>query len=143
METLYERGLARTLGVCNVTLPQLTRLVDAARVPPALVQVERHPYRPRTELVEWCHRRGIRVVAHSPLSAPGLLEDPVVTAVAATAGRTPAEVLLAWHVARGVVPIPSTTSPDHAVSNLAAARCRLAERAMDRLDDLADAGFER
>ncbi|MEF8840387.1 MAG: aldo/keto reductase [Haloarculaceae archaeon] len=143
MEGLHDYGLARTLGVCNVTLPQLARLVDAARVPPALVQVERHPYRPRTDLVGWCHRRGIRVVAHSPLSAPGLRSDPAVEAVASDAGATPAEVVLAWNVRRGVVPIPSTTAPHHAVSNLAAARCRLDADAMARLDGLADPEFER
>ncbi|MDS0295359.1 aldo/keto reductase [Halogeometricum luteum] len=76
MEALHEDGLARTLGVCNVTLAQLTQLVEGVRVPPALVQVERHPYRPRTDLVKWCHEQGIRVIAHSPLSAPGLLTDP-------------------------------------------------------------------
>jgi diketogulonate reductase-like aldo/keto reductase/predicted dehydrogenase len=143
LEALYDDDLTRTLGVCNVTRPQLARLVDAARIPPALVQVERHPYRPRTDLVEWCHERGIRVVAHSPLSAPGLLSDPVVESVADDAGVTAAEALLAWHVTRGVVPIPSTTRADHAVSNLAAARCRLGEEEMDRLDALADPGFER
>jgi alcohol dehydrogenase (NADP+) len=63
--------------------------------------------------------------------------------VAEAAGVTPAETVLAWHVARGVVPIPSTTSADHAVSNLAAARCRLEDRAMDRLDGLFDPRFER
>ena len=143
LEELHEDGLARTLGVCNVTRAQLARLVDDARIPPALVQVERHPYRPRTDLVEWCHERGIRVVAHSPLSAPGLLTDPVVEVVADDTGMTPAEALLAWHIGRGVVPIPSTTSVDHAVSNLAAARCRLDAGAMDRLDALADPEFER
>jgi diketogulonate reductase-like aldo/keto reductase/predicted dehydrogenase len=143
MERLHDRGLTRTLGVCNVTLPQLARLVDAARVPPSLVQVERHPYRPGTDLVRWCHRRGIRVVAHSPLSAPGLCSDPVVEAVASDAGTTPPEVVLAWNVRRGVVPIPSTTDPEHAVSNLAAARCRIDADAMARLDGLADPGFER
>ena len=143
LEGLYDDGLARTLGVCNVTLPRLARLVETARVPPALVQVGRHPYRPRTDLVEWCHERGIRVVAHSPLSAPGLLSDPVVGSVADNAGVTTAEALLAWHVTRGVVPIPSTTRADHAVSNLAAARYRLDEEEMDRLDALADPGFER
>ncbi|MFC7228709.1 aldo/keto reductase [Salinirubellus salinus] len=143
LEALYDDDLTRTLGVCNVTCPQLARLVEEARVPPALVQVERHPYRPRTDLVEWCHARGIRVVAHSPLSAPGLLTDPVVESVADTAGVTPAQAVLAWNVARGVVPIPSTTSVDHAVSNLAAARCRLDDRAVNRLDDLETPGVER
>jgi diketogulonate reductase-like aldo/keto reductase/predicted dehydrogenase len=143
MERLHDRGLARTLGVCNVTLPQLTRLVDAARIPPSLVQVERHPYRPRTDLVRWCHRRGIRVIAHSPLSAPGLRSDPVVEAVAEGVDATPAEAVLAWNVRHGVVPIPSTADPEHATSNLAAARHRLDADAMARLDGLAEPGFER
>jgi len=143
LEALHDEGLTRTLGVCNVTLPQLARLVDDARIPPALVQVERHPYRPRTELVEWCHQQGIRVVAHSPLSAPELLSDSVVESVAKTAGMTPAEILLAWHIERDVVPIPSTSAATHAVSNLAAARCRLDTAMMERLDQLADPGFER
>jgi alcohol dehydrogenase (NADP+) len=143
LERLHDQGLTRTLGVCNVTLPQLARIVDAARLPPAVVQVERHPYRPRRALVAWCHDRGIRVLAHSPLSAPGLLADPVVEDVADAAGVTPAEAVLAWNVQRGVVPIPSSVDPDHVVANLAAARVRLSERGLDRLDGLADPEFER
>jgi alcohol dehydrogenase (NADP+) len=143
LERLVDAGLARTLGVCNVTLPQLARLIDTARIPPALVQVERHPYRPRKRLVEWCHRRGVRVLAHSPLSAPGLLSDPVVREVAEAAGVSPAEAVLAWNVGRGVVPIPSSTDPDHVVSNIGAARIRLPAAAMSRLDGLADPRFER
>jgi diketogulonate reductase-like aldo/keto reductase/predicted dehydrogenase len=143
MERLHADGLARTLGVCNVTLPQLAALVERATVPPALVQVERHPYRPRTALVEWCHRQGIRVVAHSPLSAPGLLDDPVVESVAADAGLTPAQAVLAWNVTSGVVPVPSSTTREHAVENLASARHRLDADALSRLDGLADPAFER
>jgi alcohol dehydrogenase (NADP+) len=143
LERLHDRGLTRSLGVCNVTLPQLARLVDGARIPPALVQVERHPFRPRDDLVAWCHARGIRVVAHSPLSAPGLRSHDVVRDVADAAGTTPAAAVLAWNVQRGVVPIPSSTDPDHVVGNLAAARLRLPRAALARLDDLADPDFER
>ena len=143
LERLHDRGLARTLGVCNVTLPQLARLVDAARVPPALVQVERHPYRPRERLVDWCHERGIRVLAHSPLSAPGLRSDPVVESVAEDTGVDPATAVLAWNVTHGVIPIPSSTTADHVVANLAAARHRLDDAALARLTDLADPDFER
>jgi alcohol dehydrogenase (NADP+) len=119
------------------------RLVDAADVPPAVVQVERHPYRPRADLIAWCHDRGIRVVAHSPLSAPGLLGDDTVEAVADVVGVTPAQAVLAWNVQRGVVPIPASTDPDHVVDDLAAARVRLADAQLRRLDDLADPDFER
>ncbi len=143
MEDLHDRGLAATLGICNVDLSTLVELVAFARVPPAVVQVACHPYRPRTDLVDWCHERGIRVVAHSPLSVPGLLDDPVVEDVAAAMGVTPAAAVLAWHVGRGVVPIPSSTDPDHVVENLAAAGHRLPPEARERFAGLEDPEFER
>jgi alcohol dehydrogenase (NADP+) len=143
LEAVHEQGLARTLGVCNVSLDQLRTIVDAGTVPPALVQVERHPYHPRSELVEYCHERGIRVVAHSPLSAPGLLGESVLSELAAERGWSPAEVVLAWNVTDGVVPIPSSTNPDHVVANLAAGRRRLDEAARERIATLEDPDFER
>ncbi|QCC49176.1 aldo/keto reductase [Halobellus limi] len=143
LERLHDRGFTRTLGVCNVSLPQLERIVEVARVPPAIVQVESHPYRPRSELVEWCHARGIRVVAHSPLSAPGLLDEPVLRDVAEEHGVAPATVALAFHVDRGVVPIPASNDSDHVVANLAAARVRLTDDDRERLATLEDAEFER
>jgi diketogulonate reductase-like aldo/keto reductase/predicted dehydrogenase len=143
LEAVHERGLARTLGVCNVSLDQLRTILDAGRVPPAIVQVERHPYRPRTDLVEFCHERGVRVVAHSPLSAPGLLDEPVLAEVAAERGLSPAEVVLAWNVTDGVVPIPSSTDPEHVVANLAAGRVRLDAAERERIATLEDPDFER
>ncbi|WP_435063111.1 aldo/keto reductase [Halobaculum sp. EA56] len=143
LASLRDAGLTRTIGICNVDLDRLRDLVAETGVAPALVQVERHPYTPRSALVEWCHGRGIRVVAHSPLSAPGLLAEPVVREVAEEAGTTPAGAVLAWNVAAGVVPIPSSTDPDHVVENLAAARVELSGGQRRRLDGLADPGFER
>ncbi|ELZ26997.1 aldo/keto reductase [Halosimplex carlsbadense 2-9-1] len=143
MERLHERGLARTLGICNVTVEQLERLAAAADVPPAVVQVESHPFRPRADLVRWCHEHGIRVMAHSPLSAPGLLDEPALAAVADEREATPAQVALAWQVDRGVVPIPSSNRPDHVVANLAAARVELTDADRERLAALEDPEFER
>jgi alcohol dehydrogenase (NADP+) len=143
LEALHDRGLTATLGVCNVDRETLARLVGFARVPPAVVQVEHHPYRPRTDLVDWCHERGIRIVAHSPLSAPGLLDDPVVESVADERDVPPATAVLAWNVSRGVVPIPASNDPDHVVENLAAAGTRLPPAARERLTSLADPDFER
>jgi alcohol dehydrogenase (NADP+) len=136
METLHDRGLARTLGICNVPVEQLSSLCATARVPPAIVQVERHPYRSRTRLVDWCHRRGIRVVAHTPLAGGDVLGDAVVRDIAADRGVSPAAVVLAWHVRRGVVPIPSSNDPDHVVGNLAASRRRPTAEELARIDAL-------
>lgn len=143
LEAVHERGWARTLGVCNVSVDQLRTVLRTGSVPPALVQVEVHPYQPRPELVEFCHDRGIRVVAHSPLSAPGLLEEPVLAAVGEEEGLSPAGVVIAWAVTRGVVPIPSSTDPDHLVANLAAGSRRLPAEAMGQVGSLRDPAFER
>jgi alcohol dehydrogenase (NADP+) len=143
LERLVDRGLTRTLGVCNVSLGQLETILDSARVPPAIVQVESHPYLPRTELVETCHEHGIRVMAHSPLSAPGLLDEPILAEIADEHDVTPAAVAVAFHVDRGVVPIPASNDPDHVVDNLAAARLRLTDADRERLATLAEPEFER
>ncbi|WP_435094239.1 aldo/keto reductase [Halorubrum sp. N11] len=143
LEAVHERGWTRTLGICNVSRAQLETVLETGAVDPALVQIERHPYRPRNELVEFCRERGIRVVAHSPLSAPGLLDEPVLNAIGAERGLSPAEVVIAWNVSRGVVPIPSSTAESHIVSNLAAGSVRLTASDVARVDALRDPDFER
>ncbi|MFC7324878.1 aldo/keto reductase [Halorubrum rutilum] len=143
LEAVYEKGWARTLGICNVSRAQLETVLETGDVDPALVQVERHPYRPRNDLVDFCHERGIRVVAHSPLSAPGLLDEPVLNAIGTDRGLSPAEVVIAWNATRGVVPIPSSTTESHVVSNLAAGAARLTADEVARVDALHDPDFER
>src|SRR5208337_2960442 len=80
-----------------------------------VVEVESHPYLPETELLEFCKRKGIVFLAFAPLGhgmKPGLLEDPVILAIAARVGKTPAQVLLAWAVQRGtaVLTTPKTSA---------------------------------
>ena len=143
LEAVRERGWARTLGICNVSRAQLETVLETGSVEPALVQVERHPYRPRDDLVDFCHERGIRVVAHSPLSAPGLLDEPVLRSIGADRGLSPAEVVVAWNAGRGVVPIPASTAESHVVANLAAGGVRLSADEQSRIDALRDPDFER
>lgn len=143
LETVHERGWARTLGVCNVSREQLDVILDTGSVPPALVQIERHPYRPRTDLVSYCHERGIRVVAHSPLSATGLLDEAIVRDIAAERDLSPAGVVLAWNVTRGVVPIPSSIETEHVVENLEAGGVRLTAEECARIEELRDSDFDR
>ncbi|WP_424017264.1 aldo/keto reductase [Halorientalis pallida] len=143
LEAVHDRGWARTLGLCNVTSEQVETVLETGSVKPAVVQVERHPYQPRTDLVEFCHERGIRVIAHSPLSAPGLLDEPVLDEIAAERGLSPAAVVLAWNVTEGVVPIPSSNDAAHVVANLAAAGERLDAEARERIATLEDPEFSR
>jgi alcohol dehydrogenase (NADP+) len=143
LEALHDRGLTRTLGVANVDRDQLETIVSNARIQPAVVQIEAHPYMPRQPLVDACHDLGIRVMAHSPLSAPGLLQEDILLEIGERHGVSAAGVVLAWNVARGVVPIPSSNDTDHIVENLAAATIELTPAELTSIDDLADPSFER
>ena len=86
-----------------------------ARIKPAVVQVEAHPYLPETELLDFCKAKGIVFLAFAPLGhgvRPGPLEDPVIAAISARVAKTPAQVLLAWAVQRGtaVLTTPRTAA---------------------------------
>jgi aldehyde reductase len=104
MESLVDHGKCRAIGLSDITLNELLPICESARIKPAVVQVESHPYLPETELLEFCREKGIVFLAFAPLGhgmRPGLLEDPVISAIAARVGKTPAQVLLAWAVQRG------------------------------------------
>jgi len=104
METLVDHCKCRAIGLSDVGLDELKPIYDSARIKPAAIQVESHPYLPETELLDYCKQKGIVFLAFAPLGhgvRPGLLEDPVIAAIAARLGKTPAQVLLAWAVQRG------------------------------------------
>jgi aldehyde reductase len=104
MESLVDRGRCRAIGLSDIGLKELLPIYESARIKPAVVQVESHPYLPETELLELCKEKGIVFLAFAPLGhgmKPGLLEDPVISAIATRVGKTPAQVLLAWAVQRG------------------------------------------
>ena len=104
MESLVDRGRCRAIGLSDISLTELLLIYESARIKPAVVQVEAHPYLPETELLEFCKDKGIVFLAFAPLGhgiRPGLIEDPVISAMAARIGKTPAQVLLAWALQRG------------------------------------------
>ena len=143
MEALREDGLTETLGICNVSGDQLEELLDLAAVPPAVVQVECHPYHHPTELIDVAHAQGIRVVAHSPLSAPGLLDDEVLRPIADAHDVSTAQVVLRWNLQHGIVPIPCSTNPDHVHSNADVFGFTLSEDDMAAIDALHQPDFAR
>ncbi|HEX4487364.1 MAG TPA: aldo/keto reductase [Terriglobales bacterium] len=104
MESLVDHGKCRAIGLSDVGLSELVPIYESARIKPAVVQVESHPYLPETELLEFCKEKEIVLLAFAPLGhgiRPGLLEDPVISAIAKRVKKTPAQVLLAWAVQRG------------------------------------------
>ena len=104
MESLVDSGRCRAIGLSDIGLSEVLPIYESARIKPAVVQVEAHPYLPETELLEFCKKKDVVLLAFAPLGhgiKPGPLEDPVISAIAARVGKTPAQVLLAWAVQRG------------------------------------------
>lgn len=120
MESLVDRGRCRAIGLSDITLNDLAPIYESARIKPAVIEVESHPYLPEPELMEFCKQKGIVFLAFAPLGhgmKPGLLEDPVILKVAAQVGKTAAQVLLAWAVQRGTAVLTTPTTPARAKEN--------------------------
>jgi alcohol dehydrogenase (NADP+) len=104
LERLVDEGQCKTIGLSNINLEKLQEIVEAARIKPAVVEVESHPYLPEWDLLEYCQRHGIVLLAFSALGhgmEPRLLDHPVIVTIAQRVRKTPAQVLLAWAVQRG------------------------------------------
>ena len=135
MESLVDHGRCRAIGLSDITLSGLLPIYESARIKPAVIQVESHPYLPETQLLEFCKGNGIVFLAFAPLghgARPGPLEDPVVTAIAARVGKTPAQVLLAWAVQRGSALLTTPRSAARAAENFNI--CPLPEDAFDEIN---------
>jgi alcohol dehydrogenase (NADP+) len=120
MESLVDHGKCRAIGLSDITLDKLLPVYESARIKPVVVQVESHPYLPETELLDFCKEKGIVLLAFAPLGhgmRPGPLEDPVILAIAARVGKTPAQVLLAWAVQRGTALLTTPRTEDRAREN--------------------------
>jgi diketogulonate reductase-like aldo/keto reductase len=114
MERLVDEGKCKAIGLSDVNLEQAEAIFDAARIKPAVVHVESHPYLPEWDLVNYCKANGIVFQAFAALghsSEPRLLDDPVVTAIAKRVNKTPAQVLLAWAIQRGTALLTTSRTP--------------------------------
>jgi diketogulonate reductase-like aldo/keto reductase len=136
LEACRAQGLLRDIGVSNFGQAHLERLAETATIQPAVNQLEVHPWLQRRELVAYCKEKRIVVEAYSPLAKAKRMEDPVVTAVAHRLGASPAQVLIAWSLAKGLVPLPKSTNLERQRTNLEAAEQALSETDVAELDAL-------
>ncbi len=149
LERLVEAGLVRQIGLCNCPVAVIRDLLARARIQPAVLQVEMHPFLVQERLLRYCHEAGIAVTAFSPLGAgsyvplgmatpaDSVLGHPVVTEIAAATGRTPAQVVLRWGIQRGTSVIPKTSRVERLAENLEAVGLTLDDpqmRAISALD---------
>lgn len=118
LERLRADGRVRSIGVSNFQQPHLERLLDETGVVPVLNQVELHPYLQQRDLRAFHAQHGIATQAWSPLGRGNVLQDAVVGRIAADLGRTPAQVILRWHLQQGILTIPKASSRERIGSNL-------------------------
>lgn len=132
MESLVDKKLVRSIGVSNFSTQLLMDLLRYARIRPATLQIEHHPYLTQTRLVDYAQQQGLAVTAYSsfgPLSflelnlkhaqdTPLLFEHDVIKGIAQKHGRTPAQVLLRWATQRKVAVIPKSNNPTRLAQNL-------------------------
>ncbi|RIP35960.1 aldo/keto reductase [Staphylococcus gallinarum] len=119
MEKLYEEGWVRAIGVCNFKQHHLERLMEETNVVPAVNQIEVHPYFNQQELQDFCDKHDIAVTAWMPLMRnQGLLDNPVITDIATRYDKTPAQIVLRWHLAHNRLIIPKSKTPARIRENI-------------------------
>ena len=148
MEGLVENQLARKIGVCNYSAVLLHDLMSYARIKPAMLQIESHPYLTQEALIRTAQAYNIAVTAFSPLGAlsyvsidmatagDSVLSEPVVIKAAERAGATPAQVVLRWGVQRGTAVIPKTSKIERLVENLTLSNFSLTDEEMASISSL-------
>ncbi|MDQ1113198.1 2,5-diketo-D-gluconate reductase A [Microbacterium testaceum] len=117
LQRLQEEGRATSIGVSNFSVPHLERLREETGVLPAVNQVELHPRFPQDELVDWHAAHEIVTESWAPLARGGLLDEPELARIAERYGKTPAQVVVRWHLDRGLVVFPKSVSLDRIREN--------------------------
>ena len=118
LEDFYREGRARSIGVSNFQPHHLRRLHQETEIIPAVNQVEVYPYFTQDELHAFCAEHQIAVEAWSPLGQGAVLDDPVIRSVAQRVGKTPAQVVLRWHLQRGDIVFPKSVTPERIRENV-------------------------
>ncbi|QDY06724.1 aldo/keto reductase [Micromonospora sp. HM134] len=136
LEEFQRDGRARSIGVSNFQVPHLERLAAEADVVPAVNQVEVHPYLTNEQVRAYGREHNILTEAWSPIAQGRVLDDPTVVDVAEQVGRTPAQVVLRWHVQRGDIVFPKSTTPKRIEENFQLFDFTLDDTAMERISGL-------
>ncbi|GFQ92956.1 1,5-anhydro-D-fructose reductase [Trichonephila clavata] len=155
MERLVVDGLAKSIGLSNCSRDQIERILNICKIKPANLQIECHAYLPQQEMVDFCKSINIAVTAYAPLGTPGfgpyvkkkynvdvsvpvLINEETVKSIAASKGKTPAQILIRFLIQRDIAVIPKSSNPDHQKENLQVFDFSLSQEEMDALYKLDD-----
>src|SRR3954468_7290440 len=136
LEEFKADGRARSIGVSNFQVDHLKRLEAESDVVPAVNQIELHPYLLNEEVRSYGESRGVATEAWSPIAKGQVLDDPVVTEIASAVGRTPAQVVLRWHIQRDSIVFPKSNTPERIEENFALFDFELDDDAMSQISGL-------
>jgi 2,5-diketo-D-gluconate reductase A len=136
LEELQADGRARSIGVSNFQVEHLERLAAETEVTPAVNQIELHPYLLNERVDAYGREHGIATQAWSPIAQGEVLDDPVIAGIAERLGRSPAQVVLRWHIQRGNIVFPKSTTPARIEENLALFDFELEAGDVARIDAL-------
>lgn len=125
LEKLVDEGLVETIGLSNFNEQEVEDILAIAKIKPVVNQVEAHPYLPQDALKTFLDSKGIALCAYSPLSnldpndpsKPSALRDEAILSIAKKHGKTPAQVIIRWHLQKGHICIPKTVTPQRLVEN--------------------------
>jgi len=148
MEALVDTGLANHIGVCNYNISLMRDLINYARIAPAVLQVESHPYLTQQKLMRFCREQDIAVTAFSPLGAlsyrelgmasdsESVLQQPAIMDMATRLNKTAAQIVLRWGVQRGNAIIPKTSRAERLIENANVFDFELSAQDMAQIDSL-------
>ena len=141
MERAHETGLVRSLGISNYyTERDINRVLSFAKIKPAVIQNENHPYHQNSAIKAFCAKNGILLESYYPLGGRGhtqtLFSDPTIAAIAKAHGKTSAQILLRWHIQSGYIAIPGSSNPAHIAENFAIFDFSLSDDEMKRINAL-------
>lgn len=141
LNRLRDRGITREIGLSNFTIPMMAEAERLSTAPIVVNEVEYHPYLKQDAMVAACAAAGVAMVAHCPLDRAGaIFAEPPILSAAQRVGRTPAQVVLRWHVQQGVVPIPSSHSASRLRQNIGIFDFALTDAEMKAISALAAPG---
>lgn len=138
MEEIYRAGNVRSIGLSNHQIHHMKEALAEATVVPVVNQVELHPYLPQEEIRAYCESLGVVVQAWSPLASNKipLLEESVLAQIGEKHGKTPAQVVLRWHLQQGIVPLPKSSNADRQLENFQVFDFELSREEMHRVNAL-------
>ena len=135
-EELYNQGKVKAIGVCNFKIGHLEELKKTAKIMPMVNQIEMHPLSSKDDMLDYCRKNSIEVMAWSPIVRGKLFTNELMESLTAKYKKTIAEIIIRWHVQRGVIPIPKSSNEGRIKENFDVFDFSLSEEDMKAIDSL-------